>query len=1230
VYPRAQGESPNHKWGDVVSDDITDEISAEDTGGFILAGQQSVNRREYEDVAGRIIKSARPNLSSLDLGRVIDCARQEELSERELIKIIVQLLDRQKKDVLVADKILRSGIEQNPNGSFEPQSTIHGHLTALIDFGDVKTYRSFLKFVEERQIKLEASRVETVVSHLLKRNLFKEVLFLCKFLWNDSILLSNQKSHQILRSCEKYFNEDAYNLARTVYQKMRAPTSDSIASFLIIRAERIKNRFAEDSEDIEDIVEEMLGLLRSQNIDSGKVFLIVSRVVSIRKGAARALQFVKDAQDAGYKPNADIVGILRQSCEHYEDIATTSLLLETIVARQWPINALLILELGELVYGFDDSDLQENFRLLIESQTIEESVKTELICRRAILNPNQDQSRRAYEVAMRALGELISLDVVIDRALFVQVADSFKVLLPNLKGRFESLIDWNSKNQSQQVLIVKFLQAYFEVLIDSNQLHLLARTEKLLSTWPHNDVLIETERILRLAAARGLTEMTQVLSFIRTINEQLNDQKYSFTYNKVYDSLLVLSRRGFGRELVCANKSDDQCAQCIWHLLPVEYQEESIFAWLRIVSDLYNRVFFPQRNRRKIRDYYEKGKKKAGLVTMATKSYKNLSAIVNVVRSEYECFSLENKFLKTCFGGYLPGNDTLVELLVGTYADWIDPATAEMFLKVDRLFEDSSNLDQRWKIIGSLFADRGVKVPSQIQLTYLQLIPLKDEEGQQISENADKVMRVVEKSLRDAENPQLGLAECRKYLQAIGMKHEISPGLVNGSFAYFYPSRSKGEMVQVPRVLVAISYLFSSANKVDELDKYIKKFKSWYAEIHPAVWTNYLKSYVDQGAEVVDAYNRIEENEKLTLEPQKTVMNVLVHNLEWDAAKRFLVEVQETSPLKEWQLLAETLAVAAANKHQIELAEWCLGTIRNSGTQPTLKVEKAVDKAKFRLSDTDPLVSISAARQVRDQVSIMLGDIRHDLNNYIAPLQMYLDSIDSALEQLAPESEDENRHSILIRKASNSSRQKLLKIEDLIERWGTLSEAQDDLEALAGANVKSVCEDVKNLLSSELETAKVTLTVEVASQPLGKPLLVAMSAYQLDLVLRNLIKNSLRALSTADKNRIITIRAYQVEPEALESPIEGLYYGSYNKIVVYDNGHGIAIDLRKQIFDRGVTTKKERGIGRGLALVNQVVSSCGGTIEVSTKSIEEVSSADTFAQFTLTLPSANSLDLEEE
>jgi len=1227
VYPRAQGESPNHKWGDVVSDDITDEISAEDTGGFNIEGQKSATRTKYEDIARRLIESTSPDLLSLE--QIIGCARQEELSERELVKIIVQLLDRQKSYVLIADQILRSGIEQNFNGSFEPQTTIRGHLTALIDFGDVKTYRGFIDFVAEQHIKLEASVIETTVSHLLRRNLFKDALTLCEFLWNDSILLSDQKSHQILRSCEKYFNEDAYNLARNIYEKMQAPTSDGIASFLVIRTERAKNRFAEGSEDVEDIMEEMLGLLRSQHIDSGKVFLTVSRVVSIREGASRALQFVIDAQDAGYTPNADIVGILRRSCEHYADVETTKLLLQTILERQWPINSNLLLEIGELIHELDDPNLNPIFQTLLDSLTLEESVKSELICRLTILNPNQDKSRRSYEAAMRALGELISVGAVLDRALFVQVADAFKVLLPNLKGRFESLIGWESKNQSQQVLIEKFVTAYFEAVIDSNQIHLLDKTDQYFSSWPQSDALIKTERILRLAADRGLIEMTQVLSFIRTVNEQLSEQKFSFNYIKVYDSLLVLARRGFGRELLCADKSDSHCAECIWHQLPVEYQEESIFAWLRIVSDLYNRVFFPQRNRRKIRDYYEKGKKKAGLVTMATTSYKNLSAIVNVVRSEYECFSLENKFLKTCFGGYLPGNDTLVELLVGTYADWIDPATAEMFLKVDRLFEDNSNLDRRWEVIGSLFSNRGTKVPSQIQLTYLQLIPLKDEGGEQISDNADKIIRVVEKGFWD-ENPQLGLAECRKYLQAIGMRHSISPGLVNGSFAYLYPSRSTGQIVQAPRILVAISYLFSSANKVAELDNYIRKFKKWYPEIHPAVWSNYFKSYVDQGVEVVDAYHRLREYEPVTLEHRKTVMNILLQNLEWDAAKSFLLHVQGTCGNKEWRLLAETLAVAAANRHQIELAEWCLGIIRNSGTQPSIKVDKAVDKAKNRLSDTEPLISISAARQVRDQAAIMLGDIRHDLNNSFGPLQNNLETIDQAFDLMNPDLEIDNRPAELIRKAISDSREVLHKIESLIDHYGTLSESHDDDEASVGADVRNVCEGVKNLLATELESFEVLLTIDVRDQKSGKPLSVAMSEYQLDLVLRNLIKNSLRALSTVDKNRLITIRAYASEDETIESPIEGLEYGTYNKIVVYDNGPGIARELRKQIFDRGVTTKNERGIGRGLALVNQVVSNCQGIIEVSTKSLEEVSAADTFAQFTLTLPSANSVEIEEE
>jgi signal transduction histidine kinase len=1215
----SQGGSPNHKRGDVVSDDITDEISAEDTGGFIVAGQQSITRRKYEDIARSLIESASPDLLSLE--QIIDCAHQEKLSERELVKITVQLLDRKKEDIQIADQILRSGIKQNSNRSFEPQSTIRGHLTALIDFGDVKTYRSFLDFVVERQIKLEASVIEITVSHLLKRNLLKDALTLCEFLWDDGVLLSDQMSNRILEICDRNFNEDTFDLATQVHQHMRVPTSESTSLYLSIRVERANNRMADNPEDIDKIVDELINLLGNQQIESGKLFSKTCRLVSIRKGAASALQFIINAQDAGYVPNGGVVRRLLKSCGHYEDSETTKLLLQTILERRWPINGTLFLEIGKLIDELDDPDLYPIFRTFIDSQDIEQSVKIEAKCRLIIQAPDQDRSVRSYEAAMRALGELISVGAVLDRALFVQVADAFKVLLPNLKGRFESLIDWSSKNQSQQVLIEKFLQVYFEALIDSNQLHLLARTERLLADWPCNDSPVDAERVLRLAAFRGVTAMEQVLAFMKINNASQETQKFRFAYNNLYDPLLVLARGGHGKSFICSNMADKNCASCIWHLVPDVYREETVFTFLRTVSDLYTIVLFPRKSKGRIWD----DGKKVGTLTLISDAYKKIATRSTTDSLRYRCVTLEHSFLTSCLSRKTKDNPR--KFLAEMDSDWIDPAKGEFFLSVDRFPGGNMSLDERWEIVRLIYLDRQIKIPSRVQFTYLSLIPLKDDRGEQVSKNADKVMRVVEKSLRE-ENPQIGLAECRKYLQAIGMKHAISPGLVSGSFAYFYPNRSTGQMVQAPRILVAISYLLSSANKVTELDRYIETFKEWSGEVHPAVWTNYLKSYLDQGTKVVDAYRRIEENEILTSEHQKTVLNVLSQNLEWDAAKHFLAEVQETSPLKEWQLLAETLAVAAANRHQIELAEWCLGTIRNSGTQPTLKVEKAVDKAKFRLSDMDPLVSISAARQVRDQVSIMLGDIRHDLNNHIAPLQNHLDSIDSALEQLAPE-EDDNRHSRLIRKASNSSRQKLLKIEDLIERWGTLSEAHDDSESSAGADVESVCDGVKNLLSSELENGKVTLTIEVANQQSGKTLSVAMSEYQLDLVLRNLIKNSLRALSSTDKNRIITIRAYESEPEAYESQIEGLEYVSSNKIVVYDNGPGIAKELRKQIFDRGVTTKNERGIGRGLALVNQVVSSCGGTIEVSTKSLEEVSSADTFAQFTLTLPSANSVEIEE-
>lgn len=61
----------------------------------------------------------------------------------------------------------------------------------------------------------------------------------------------------------------------------------------------------------------------------------------------------------------------------------------------------------------------------------------------------------------------------------------------------------------------------------------------------------------------------------------------------------------------------------------------------------------------------------------------------------------------------------------------------------------------------------------------------------------------------------------------------------------------------------------------------------------------------------------------------------------------------------------------------------------------------------------------------------------------------------------------------------------------------------------------------------------------------------------------------------------------------------GLVPGSYLKLSVSDNGHGISTENMEKIFEPFYTTKKARGgTGLGLALIDQIVKTQGGIITV--------------------------------
>lgn len=131
------------------------------------------------------------------------------------------------------------------------------------------------------------------------------------------------------------------------------------------------------------------------------------------------------------------------------------------------------------------------------------------------------------------------------------------------------------------------------------------------------------------------------------------------------------------------------------------------------------------------------------------------------------------------------------------------------------------------------------------------------------------------------------------------------------------------------------------------------------------------------------------------------------------------------------------------------------------------------------------------------------------------------------------------------------------------------------------------------LLRPELQRkARVQTVIE------GAPV-VPMDASALGQVLINLLLNASQALAESPETKgEITVR---VDASASDA-----------RIVVADNGPGIAPDVLQRIFDPHYTTKPD-GSGLGLAIAQKLVTDAGGRIEVE-------STAGAGATFTIRLP----------
>jgi PAS domain S-box-containing protein len=222
----------------------------------------------------------------------------------------------------------------------------------------------------------------------------------------------------------------------------------------------------------------------------------------------------------------------------------------------------------------------------------------------------------------------------------------------------------------------------------------------------------------------------------------------------------------------------------------------------------------------------------------------------------------------------------------------------------------------------------------------------------------------------------------------------------------------------------------------------------------------------------------------------------------------------------------------------------------------------------------------SFARQKLESVGTLASGIAHDFNNLLGGI---LAQADLALEELA---------------AGALPRAELSAIRGAAIRG---SEVVRELMIYAGKDSQTrESVDVSRAVKEVLELLKVSVSKHANLETeLAQNLPpVCTSGAQIQQIVMNLVVNASEALGERDGTIRVTASPVKINKDSLSLTLEGLAEGDYVQLEVSDTGCGMPEETRGRIFDPFFTTKSA-GHGLGLAVVNGIVRSLHGKIDVT-------------------------------
>jgi PAS domain S-box-containing protein len=235
--------------------------------------------------------------------------------------------------------------------------------------------------------------------------------------------------------------------------------------------------------------------------------------------------------------------------------------------------------------------------------------------------------------------------------------------------------------------------------------------------------------------------------------------------------------------------------------------------------------------------------------------------------------------------------------------------------------------------------------------------------------------------------------------------------------------------------------------------------------------------------------------------------------------------------------------------------------------------------------DVSPEVKLKKQLQQAQKMQALgtlAGGIAHDFNNVLMPIIINSEML------LWDTEEGDQSHRLLEQCLEAANRGK-----DLIHQIVTFS--RREVKEHKPVNVVPIVKEALKLLRASLP-ATVHISKEIAPS-LG---MVRSDPTQIHQVLMNLCSNAAAAMDPDGGHLRISVKPLHLDESSPH--YFDLEPGSYLELAVQDDGEGIDPKIMDRIFDPFYTTRERgEGTGMGLAVVDGIVRSHGGTILVESR-----------------------------